>query len=150
MDEKHLYEVNLDWTETRKGELTSPMLTNKIDVATPPEFPNGIEGIWSPEHLFVSAVSSCLMTTFLAISEFSKLEFTSFSVGAIGTLEKIDGKFVISKIELKPILVITDKSKISKALRIIEKSEAACLISNSITSKIVLTPTINVIETELI
>jgi len=35
-----------------------------IEVATLPEFPKGIPGIWSPEHLFTAAVSSCLMTTF--------------------------------------------------------------------------------------
>lgn len=150
MDEKHLYEVNLDWADTRRGDLSSPVLNNKIEVATPPEFPKGIEGVWSPEHLFVSAVSSCLMTTFLAIADFSKLEYTAFSVGAIGTLEKVDGKFVISEIELKPVLEISDESKKAKAERIIEKAEAACLISNSITSKIILTPTINVTETQLV
>ncbi len=150
MDEKHLYEVDLDWRNSRIGDLSSPVLTNKIEVATPPEFPKGVEGIWSPEHLFVSAVSSCLMTTFLAIAEFSKLDFINFSVNAIGTLEKVDGKFVISEIELNPTLEISDESKRAKALRIIEKSEAACLISNSITSTIKLNPTIKLVEAQLI
>ncbi|MGB0346521.1 MAG: OsmC family protein [Balneolaceae bacterium] len=150
MDEKHLYEVDLEWTDTRRGSLNSPVLNKNIEVATPPEFPNGIEGIWSPEHLFVSAVSSCLMTTFLAISEYSKLDFLAFTVNAIGTLEKVDGKFVITEIELKPVLDITNEAKKAKALRIIEKAEAACLISNSITSKIILNPTINIKEPELI
>ena len=149
MSDKHLYEVDLSWTDSRKGDLSSPLLTNKIEVATPPEFPNGIEGVWSPEHLFVSAVSSCLMTTFLAIAEFSKLEYHAFSVNAVGTLEKVDGKFVISEIELKPIIEIADETKKAKAERIIEKAEAACLISNSITSKIVLTPKINVVANQL-
>jgi organic hydroperoxide reductase OsmC/OhrA len=70
MDDKHLYEVNLEWKNARIGDLSSPVLNDKIEVATPPEFPKGIEGVWSPEHLFVSAVSSCLMTTFLAIAEY--------------------------------------------------------------------------------
>ncbi len=150
MDEKHLYEVNLDWTDSRRGNVSSPVLNEKIQVATPPEFPQGIEGLWSPEHLFVSAVSSCLMTTFLAIAEYSKLEFNAFSINAVGSLEKVGGKFVISEIELTPVLAISEESKKAKALRIIEKAEAACLISNSITSKIILRPQINIVESELI
>lgn len=144
MDNKHLYSVDLNWDDTRKGTLTSLDLNQTIEVATPPEFPNGIPGIWSPEHLFVASVSSCLMTTFLAIAEYSKLDYEEFRVKAVGTLEKVEGKFVISKIELLPELLISDASKEAKALRILEKSEAACLISNSIKSEIVLHPTIKI------
>lgn len=66
--EAHKYLVNLEWSMDRKGEISSPVLDQKIEVATPPEFPKGMPGIWSPEHLFTAAVSSCFMTTFLAIA----------------------------------------------------------------------------------
>ncbi|MBO6536216.1 MAG: OsmC family protein [Balneolaceae bacterium] len=149
MSEKHLYDVQLSWTSDRKGTLSSETLPQKIEVATPPEFPKGMPGIWSPEHLFVASVSSCLMTTFLAIAEFSKLDYLRFNVDAIGTLEKVDGKFKMSVIELRPVVEIDDASKEAKALRIIEKAEAACLISNSITSEIVLKPTVKIVEAEV-
>lgn len=89
------------------------------------------------------------MTTFLAIAEFSKLDYLRFNVDAIGTLEKVDGKFKMSVIELRPVVEIDDASKEAKALRIIEKAEAACLISNSITSEIVLKPTVKIVEAEV-
>lgn len=70
--EAHNYNVEINWENSRKGIMCSPELNKKngvcIEVATPLEFPKGIEGIWSPEHLFVAAVSSCLMTT-LAVAE---------------------------------------------------------------------------------
>ena len=79
----HYYAVDVEWSDSRKGIICSPELNKHegvcIEVATPPEFPQGIAGIWSPEHLFVAAVSGCLMTTFLAIAENSSLEFMSFS-----------------------------------------------------------------------
>ncbi|MFB9056089.1 OsmC family protein [Mariniflexile ostreae] len=141
--EKHSYNVNVSWTQDRKGVLSSPELYNKetnetncLNVATPPEFPGGMPNIWSPEHLFTAAVTSCLMTTFLAIAEFSKLEFISFKCGSKGILEKIDGRFVMSEILLFPELIIADESKRGRAERIVEKAEKACLISNAITSKI--------------
>lgn len=74
----HSYEVNLHWDSERKGTLSSPVLPTKIEVATPPDFPKGMKDIWSPEHLFVGAVNSCLMATFLAVAENSKFGFISF------------------------------------------------------------------------
>lgn len=149
--DKHIYNVDINWTQDRKGMMCSPELnsaetnrTNCIEVATPPEFEKGIPNIWTPEHLFTAAVSSCLMTTFLAVSEYSKFEFISFKCGAKGILEKIDGKFVMSEVLLFPEVIISDESKRERAERILEKSKKACLISNSITSKVTMQPKITV------
>lgn len=136
MNTPHLYEVNLKWNRERKGTLSSPVLPESIAVATPPEFPKGMKDIWSPEHLFVSSVSSCLMTTFLAIAEASRLHFTDLDIQAEGKLEKVDGKYMMSEIILKPVLKISSADQKDKAERILQKSEAACLISNSILTEV--------------
>lgn len=142
--ENHVYNVNLEWNSDRKGTMTSPELPINIEVATPPEFDKGIPNIWSPEHLFTASVVSCFMTTFLAIAEYSKFDFISFKCNSQGILEKIDGKYLMTKIILAPELIIDNQDKIEKAKRILEKSEAACLISNSIKSEVVLKTEINV------
>jgi organic hydroperoxide reductase OsmC/OhrA len=111
-----------------------------IEVATPPEFPKGIPGIWSPEHLFTAAVSSCLMTTFLSIAENSKLAFLNFSCRSKGRLEQVDGKFMMSEIILEPTVTIADEKDRERAERVLQKSEAACLISNSVKSKVTMIP----------
>ncbi len=144
----HYYNVDVNWNTERKGVMCSPELNrdagNCIEVATPPEFPKGIPGIWSPEHLFTAAVSSCLMTTFLSIAENSKLAFTNFSCKSIGKLEQIEGKFVMSEIILEPTVTITDEKDRERAERVLQKSEAACLISNSIKSKVTMITTIKI------
>jgi uncharacterized OsmC-like protein len=61
----------------------------------------------------------------------------------------VDGKFMISEITLKPILTISDDGSKEKAERVLTKSEAACLISNSVKSNIIFEPQIK-IETLLI
>ncbi|MFP5470667.1 MAG: OsmC family protein [Bacteroidia bacterium] len=134
--DKHSYNVSLKWEEGRKGIVHSPELPTKIEVATPPEFEKGIAGIWSPEHLYTASVLSCFMTTFLAIAEYSKLEFDSFNGSAEGVLDKVDGKFLMTEINLSTHLKIKDELKKKRAERILEKSEAACLISNSIKTKV--------------
>ena len=145
MSDLHTYQVALNWIADRKGIVQSEVLPTSIEVATPPEFPKGIEGIWSPEHLFVAAVTSCFMTTFLAVAENSKLEFSRFACNAVGILDKVDGKYQITEVKLTPILTINDIALKDKGIRVMEMSEKACLISNSITSKVSLTPTINLL-----
>jgi peroxiredoxin-like protein len=140
--ENHSYTVNLKWVSDRKGEISSPQLSQTIEVATPPEFPKGMESIWSPEHLLTAAVNSCYMTTFLSIAENSKLEFISFDCSATGKLELVEGKLLMTEIALKPVLLLSNESDKDRAERILQKSEAACLISNSIKSKVTLETTI--------
>ena len=151
----HTYNVDINWNADRKGTICSPELKNTvvnecgcIEVATPPQFPKGIAGIWSPEHLFTAAVSSCLMTTFLAIAENSKLEFRSFECHSEGKLEQIDGKYLMTEVLLQPKVVIKHEHDKERTLRILQKAEAACLISNSIKSKVTMEPVIEVSHAE--
>ena len=134
--EAHFYNVDVKWKSDRKGQISSSEISQKLEVATPPQFPKGMENIWSPEHLFTAAVSSCLMTTFLAIAENSKLDFVNFECGSKGKLEQIDGKFLMTEVILEPVVTIKNESEREKAEKVLQKSEANCLISNSVKSKI--------------
>ena len=141
MEEVHYYSTNVTWNEGKTGDLSEPTLP-KIEVATPPEFPGGVPNIWSPEHLYVAAANACLMTTFLAIAENSKLEFLSYTCEGTGKLERVEKRFMVSEIELKPEIVVTDDHAAERARRIIEKAEQACLITNSMKTKVFLSPDI--------
>ena len=148
--EPYFYNVDIAWSKDRKGMMCSPELNGTtraggcIEVATPPEFPKGIPGIWSPEHLFTAAVSSCLMTTFLAIAENSKLDFVSFKCSSKGKLEQIEGKFLMTEVLLKPVVVIKDEKDLERAMKVLQKAEVSCLISNSVKAKIVMMPVVKV------
>jgi organic hydroperoxide reductase OsmC/OhrA len=148
MAQEHSYEVSVKWDKDRRGIMTSRELNDAVEVATPPQFPKGIERIWSPEHLFTAAVNSCLMTTFLAIAENSKLEFKSFDSKALGKLEMIDGKYIMSEVTLMPVVTITRPEDKERAERVLQKSEVNCLISNSVKSKIIFQPTVLVESVE--
>jgi organic hydroperoxide reductase OsmC/OhrA len=144
MEDQHIYKTKIEWKEGRIGKLTSPGM-EPITTATPPDFPGGVPDIWSPEHLFTASVNICLMNTFLVIAENSKLNFKEFSSNASGKVEKTDGKYSVTEIELRPKIVITDERDRERAVRIIEKSKGACLVSNSVKSKIIMEPEILVL-----
>jgi organic hydroperoxide reductase OsmC/OhrA len=103
-----------------------------------------MEGIWSPEHLFVASVNSCLLSTFLTIAENSKLEFISFESKSTCKVDLVDGKYTITEIILKPKIVIPYLQKPDRAKHIIEMSEKSCIISNAIKTTIRLEPEIYV------
>ncbi len=152
--EAHFYNIDIQWNTGRQGMLCSKELTTSntsqgcIEVATPPEFPKGVAGIWSPEHLFTASVASCLMTTFLAIAENSKLEFERFACHAKGKLETVDGKMLMTEIQLFPEVTVVDGALREKALKVLEKAERACLISNSIKSTVTMSANVVMAATE--
>ena len=139
MDEVHTYETQVSWNCERKGTLSSDGFPS-IEVATPPEFPKGHPGIWSPEHLFVAAAEICLMTTFLSIADNSHVEFVSYSSRAVGTLEKLESGFMVTGIHITPTVVITDEANIERVRRLLEKAEKYCLISNSMKTEVTIDP----------
>jgi len=142
MENKYFYSTEVEWTGERHGDLRAPVLPN-MHIDAPPEF-KGHDGVWTPEHLFVAAVNSCFMTTFLAIAENSKLEFVSFSAKAKGKLEKLDGQgFIMTEVILRPKLMINHARDVERAGRILEKAEKNCLISNSIKSATKLEPEVS-------
>ncbi|OYU83268.1 MAG: osmotically inducible protein OsmC [Flavobacterium sp. BFFFF2] len=136
MESKHYYEVNLQWNSATQGTLSSPVIKNTIEVVTPPEFPKGIKEKWTPEHLFVAAVNSCLMSTFLLVADNSNCHFKQFDCKATGTIEKVDGQFSVTEILLQPHIIIPPTQTESKVLKVLEMSEKACAIAHSIKTKI--------------
>jgi organic hydroperoxide reductase OsmC/OhrA len=135
----HFYETEVEWTGQKKGKLTSTGLPD-LEVAIPPEF-QGHEGIWSPEHYFLASVNGCFMTTFLAISQMSKLEYVSFSSKARGKLDKVEGQVPqITELVLRPRLIIRYARDLERAGRLLEKAEKNCYISNSIKTRVTLDP----------
>lgn len=147
MIESHDYKVQLTGTRIKTGILESvgdglPAL----GVAAPPEF-GGPAGIWSPEHLYVSALASCLMTTFRALAEKAGLEILEYSDDASGRLERAgDGLYRIERVTLCPRIVLTDDSLIPKAERLLNKAEKVCLIGRSVSSEVVVEPSFLVVH----
>jgi organic hydroperoxide reductase OsmC/OhrA len=72
-----------------------------LEVATPPEFPGGIAGVWSPEDLLVTATASCYAVTLAAIAERREIPLHGLKVSGTGHVSRPDdGRFGFVAIEL--------------------------------------------------
>jgi len=127
----HEYETSMVWSEGRRGKVEAPGLP-PLDFASPPEF-GGPGGTWTPEHAFVTAATSSILLTFVAIAEFSKLGFRSLSANAKGTLEKVEGEGLrFTSIDVALRVEVGSEADIARAERVVQKAEASCLVSKSL------------------
>jgi peroxiredoxin-like protein len=144
-DKRFLFEVKLNWLTNKTGILLSKEATGTIHVATPPQF--GGEGKpWTPEHLFLSSVSSCFMTTYLAFADKLNFHISGLDCESIGQVEIVEGKYKFTRIDLYPRICIADESLREKATTAVEKTNKYCLISNSVNAEIFYHSEILVIE----
>jgi len=128
------YTASLAWAGGRNGT-ASAAGKQVISVGSPPDF-RGEEGVWSPEHLFASSLSTCLMLTFLAMAERRAIEVAAYTSTAEALLENVDGKYQVTMVTVHPQITLKSADSLDAAREIMHRVEANCFISNSIKSKI--------------
>jgi organic hydroperoxide reductase OsmC/OhrA len=139
----YYYETRLRWTGARQGRIDAPELP-AVPVSAPPEF-DGEAGLWSPEHLLVSAVETCLMTTFLAIAEKSRIETLDYESSSHATLEWADdGGLRFTELTVRPRIEVASGAESGKTVRIVEKAHKHCLVSNALNFPVHVVPEITV------
>jgi peroxiredoxin-like protein len=138
----HFYRVHLQGGTGPYAVLSDTGLP-EMQVAPPADF-DGPGDAWSPEHLLMAAVESCFLFTFQAIAHASKLTFVSMELSGEGIVDHIDGITRFSAIVLRPTLRLTSGNDRDRAMRILEKSEKACLVSASLSTPVHLEPEIAV------
>jgi peroxiredoxin-like protein len=121
----------MTWSGGRAGKVEVEGLPS-LDFGSPPEF-GGPGGTWSPEHAFVTAANSCILLTFVAIAEFSKLSFQSLESSAKGVLEKVEGEGLqFTSIDVEVRVTVEKETDRSRAERLVAKAESSCLVSRSL------------------
>lgn len=113
----------------------------ELRTAPPADF-GGPGDAWSPEHLLMAAVETCFLFTLRAVARASKVEFTSLQLTGEGTLDRKDGVTRFTEIVLRPRLKLPAGADREKAMRVLEKSEKACLVSASLSAPVRLEPEI--------
>jgi organic hydroperoxide reductase OsmC/OhrA len=88
----------------------------------------------------LAAVETCFVFTLKAVARASKLDFISLDLSAEGTVDRKDGATRFTSISLRPRLAIPADEDREKALKVLEKSERACLVSASLSTPIRLEP----------
>ncbi len=121
---------------THPDDRLPPLLGN-----APAEF-GGPGDQWSPEDLLAAAVADCFILTFRAVAAASAFAWDSISARAEGQLDRVDRTTRFTSFEVHVTLAVPAGTDTQKAHRLLEKAEANCLITNSLTADRHLHPTI--------
>ncbi|MGB5444992.1 MAG: OsmC family protein [Psychromonas sp.] len=126
----HHYNVQVNSTPDSQLIASSKGIPDLV-VAGPAEF-DGPGDQWSPETLLLSAVANCFVLSFKAVANASKFAWEEIHCESTGKLEKVDRLMKFTQITTKVRLVIKDETEKEMALKLLKKSEAICLVSNSL------------------
>jgi organic hydroperoxide reductase OsmC/OhrA len=134
MDElPHIYQTTARAPAQGNVELTAPGLP-ALASAAPPEF-GGPGDVWSPETLLTAAVADCFVLGFRAIARASKLEWEHLECEVKGQLDRVEKVLKFTRFDLKVHLKAPGVEE-GRAMRILERAEKTCLITNSLTAEV--------------
>jgi peroxiredoxin-like protein len=131
MENQHTYRVIAWWSSGKTGLAKSDSAPNAIHFTAPPQF-GGFEGRWTPEDLLLGAVASCYTTTFRALAEYSKFEYTDLEVEVQGVVRKAESGYAFDGIVVRPKLTISSEEEQPRAWRLLEKTKRLCLVSRGL------------------
>jgi peroxiredoxin-like protein len=146
----HTYRTAISWSGSTAGGYEHYDRTHRIEL--PPGAPaltasadpafRGSEQLTNPEQLLLAAASSCQMLSFLAIAARSQVDVRAYSDEAEAIMPENDKPVRITRITLRPRMVVAAGSDVERVLRIVEKAHHECFIANSVKSEIVIEPTV--------
>lgn len=99
--------------------------------------PYSVEANVDPEEAYIAAISSCHMLTFLGIAAAKRIVIESYTDKAVGFMEKVDGKILVSRVNLHPnIVYVGEKPSAEVEAHLHHMAHEQCFIANSVKTDI--------------
>lgn len=127
----HTYLASASGQSNGMVTVESPRLSS-IETAPPPQF-DGPSGVWSPETLLCAAVADCFILTFRAVSRAARFEWLKLDCRVEGVLERVGHNSQFTRYTTVARLTVPEGCDVAKAQELLQRSERACLIANSLT-----------------
>lgn len=136
---EHRYNAHLIWEGDNTTDYTTYSRAHHvhidgkpaIDATADPAF-RGDGSKHNPEDLFLTAISSCHMLSYLALCAKHKINVLSYEDRATGVMRedgKGGGKF--ESVTLHPVVTIANADQIERAEKLHERAHEQCFIANS-------------------
>ncbi len=150
------YHCTVEWTGVAAGPTIDPKTFSRetrvtfagrpsLDMSSAPEF-QGDRARVNPEELFVAAVSSCQMLTYLYVAARGGVRVLGYRDDAEGELTLKEGRLRMTRVILRPHITISPESNLTIAQALIDRAHQDCFIASSITSEVVIEPEIKALH----
>jgi organic hydroperoxide reductase OsmC/OhrA len=143
------YHTTVTWTGEHRGHIA---MGNgpEMPFSAPPDA-QGHPGVLTPEDAFVAAANTCVMMMFIWATERFRLDLASYECRAEGTkLVELDRTERFTHLRLWPRIRIRAGAEEpdaveARARRALQSARKYSLVANSVTSEIVVEPTIEIV-----
>jgi organic hydroperoxide reductase OsmC/OhrA len=125
----HRYEARLSWPGSGAAALEAGS-REPIDGGAPSEF-GGRDSWWSPEHLLLSSLGLCLMTTFEALARKARLTVLGYSSRAEATLDRTPAGLAFTHLGLK-VEVEVAAADAERTPGLLASAKKHCLVANAL------------------
>ena len=148
----HTYRSQLTWEGStavgyehyeRAHRVVMPPAEGDLTLSSDPAF-RGDERLPNPEVLLLAAASSCQLLSFLAIAARSGIDVLSYVDEAEALMPEDDPPMRITRIVLRPRIVVAEGAPVERVERIVHKAHDQCYIANTLNAEMALEPEISV------
>lgn len=152
----HRYQATCHWTgDTAVGyegydrthTSSAPPASTELTVSADPAFRGDPQHL-NPEQLVVVAASSCQLLSFLAIAARARVQVLEYDDHAEAQMPEDDEPVRLSRITLRPRIVVGPGVKKERVLKLAEMAHEQCYIANSLRTEVAVEPEVEVRATE--
>ncbi len=121
------YSRGHEWTFD--GGLTIPASASPHNVPLPYAVAENVD----PEEAYVAALSSCHMLFYLWLASRKRIGIDSYVDDAIGLMEEVDGRTMVSRVELRPRVTYSGDAPSREAEEAMHhEAHELCFLANSV------------------
>ncbi|MBM4267771.1 MAG: OsmC family peroxiredoxin [Deltaproteobacteria bacterium] len=147
MATSHEFTARLDWQQGGEGVAWGNHVVQldgrpSFEVSAAPAY-RGDPSRLNPEELFLVAIASCQMLTFLSLASRKGVSVRTYHDEATATLALVDGRMRIRSVTLRPHIAIEPAMSNEEAQRLVESAHRGCFIANSVSCEVLIEPTIS-------
>ena len=130
----HHYSATISRTFASRARVEAPPRTPLVGSPSP-EF-DGDATAWSPEHLMLSSLGLCMLTTFEAFCARDQVDLVAWNASLNGTVERGKHGLIFSSIVLSLDIEVAGAGA-DKVEQTLEDAKRYCLIINSLSVPVV-------------
>ncbi len=134
----HQYSATVSRTFASRAKVQAP--PRPILVGGPSSEFDGDAASWSPEHLLLSSLGLCMLTTFEAFAARDGIEVQDWNANLSGTVERSPEGLMFTSIILSLDMALT--GNVGEVEKTIEDAKQYCLVLNSLRVPVVIETTI--------
>jgi len=150
MSHPHTYTSRLSWQGStgagydaydRTHRVATPPADGELVLSSDPAF-RGSPALTNPEQLLLAAASSCQLLSYLAMAARSRIDVLSYDDEADAVMPEDLRPVRITRITLRPRIVVADGVDLDKARKLVGRAHDACYVANTVNAEIVIEPVI--------